>query len=295
MQISQTAFDMIVAEEVTSKAYYERHYQRPEWPGVQSGVTVGIGYDLGQASQAKIRADWAGLVPPDMLEVMAGCAGFVGSAGQAKCAAVKNRILVPWDAAMHVFANRDVPAWTSTVMRAVPGSDKLTPSCLGTLVDTAYNRGASFNNAGDRYREMRAIRDEVRVGNLGAVPAEFQSMKRLWPGVSGLQRRCDHRIDLWRKGMAETPGSVTLAPSPKAPESPPTGVPTNAGPARTKPSATSTAQNTTTGVIVAGGTATAKAAANAGHSTTSVITILILTALIAGSLWWAWYRNRNPK
>lgn len=290
MQISKAAFDMIVAEEVTSKAYYEKHYQRPEWPGVQSGVTIGIGYDLGQASQAKIRADWSGLVTPQMLDVMAGCSGFTGAAGQEKCAAVKSQILIPWDAAMHVFANRDVPAWTAKVLQAVPGADRLTPSCLGTLVDTAYNRGASFNNAGDRYREMRAIRDDVRAGNLAAVPGEFQSMKRLWPTVAGLQRRCDHRIELWRRGMIEVPGKV----APTAVEPRP-DVPTNAGPARTKPPATSKTQNGTTGAIVAGGAGAAKTASDFGLSTTNITLIVIATLCIAAAVWWAWFRNRNPK
>jgi hypothetical protein len=289
MQISKAAFDMIVAEEVTSKAYYERHYQRPEWPGVQSGVTIGIGYDLGQASQAKIRADWSGLVDPLMLEVMVGCSGFTGMAGREKCAAVKSQILIPWDAAMHVFEKRDVPAWTAKVLKAVPGADRLTPSCLGTLVDTAYNRGASFNNAGERYREMRAIRDHVADRKLDAVPAEFQSMKRLWPTVAGLQRRCDHRVDLWRRGMHELPGQVSTATI-----EPRSDVPTNAGPARTKPPATSKTQNGTTGAIVAGGAGAAKTASDFGLSTTNITLIVIASVCIAVAVWWAWWKHRNP-
>ena len=40
MRSSQAAFDLIVAQEVSSKAYYEKNYRRPEWPGEQSGATV---------------------------------------------------------------------------------------------------------------------------------------------------------------------------------------------------------------------------------------------------------------
>jgi hypothetical protein len=56
-QISQAAINHIIAEEVSSPAYYERHYRKPEWPGGASGVTVGNGYDLGYASPQKIRDD----------------------------------------------------------------------------------------------------------------------------------------------------------------------------------------------------------------------------------------------
>lgn len=218
MKISQRAFDMTVSEEVTSKPYYIKHYQRPEWPGVSSGVTVAIGYDLGQASRAKIAADWSGLVDANMLQVMQSCSGITGAAAKAKCAEVKNKILIPWDAALSVFANRDVPSWTAAVMKAVPGSDKLTPTCLGMLFDTAYNRGAGgFNSSTDRNREMRAIRDDVKSGTLGDVPRQFQSMKRIWPTVSGLQRRCDRRATLWKDGLLE---HITAADTPLAPVAP---------------------------------------------------------------------------
>ena len=55
--ISQAAFDLIVAEEVSSQAAYNARYQRPERPGGQSGITVGIGYDCGYATPERIRAD----------------------------------------------------------------------------------------------------------------------------------------------------------------------------------------------------------------------------------------------
>lgn len=219
MKISQLAFDMTVAFEVTSPAYYTRHYQRPVLPssgGVvigSSGVTVGVGYDLGQASPDKITEDWHNFVDADMLAAMLSCSGFTGLTAIEKYAEVKNKILIPWNAAITVFAQRDVPQWTATVIRAVPGADKLTPSCLGVLFDLAYNRGAGgFNSDSERFREMRAIRDAVASGRLDQIPAEILSMKRLWPNIRGLLRRCDQRIALWQKGMAETDQVAAEAP-----------------------------------------------------------------------------------
>lgn len=295
MQISQRAFDMTVAEEVTSKAYYIKHYQRPEWPGVSSGVTIAIGYDLGQASRAKIAADWSKLVDPEMLLVMQSCSGVTGAAAKSKCVEVRNKITIPWDAALAVFATRDVPSWTADVLRAVPGAEKLTPSCLGTLFDIAYNRGNAWSVGDDRHREMRAIKAEVKANMLSAVPGEITSMKRIWPGVSGLQRRCDHRVDLWRAGMTETGAASEMAPVAPTPAAPDPEVPLNAGPARTKPPATTPAQHTTTGAIVAGGVTGAVKAHEAGFSTVNVVLIVVLALVTAGAVWTAWYRNRNPK
>lgn len=298
MKISQRAFDMTVAEEVTGKAYYIKHYQRPEWPGVSSGVTVAIGYDLGQASRAKIAADWGGMVDANMLLVMQSCSGITGTAAKAKCAEVKNQILIPWDAALSVFANRDVPSWTAAVLKAVPGSEKLTPTCLGMLFDTAYNRGAGgFNSSTDRNREMKAIRDDVKMGVLADVPRQFESMKRIWPTVSGLQKRCQRRADLWREGLQDVAAAVDvpMAPVAPTPPAPDPEVPLKEGPARTKPPATTPAQHTTTGAIVAGGVTGAVKAHAAGFSTVNVLLIVVLALVIAGAVWTAWYRNRNPK
>lgn len=285
MRISQKAFDMCVAEEVTSKDYYTKHYQRPEWPGLSSGVTVGIGYDLGQATRAKISQDWSGLVDQNMLLVMLSCSGLTGTAGKTKCADVKSLILIPWDVALKVFAERDVPQWTAAVLHAVPGSERLTPSCLGVLFDTAYNRGvAGFNSTGERYRELKAIRDDVETNRLSDVPAQFRSMKRLWPNTAGLLRRCDHRIALWEYGMHELPGTPASVPMSKP------DIPLKKGSARTKPSKTTNAQNSTAGAIVVGGGAVA-----AQFSLVNGIFIFVAAVAIAAVVWTIWYRNRNPK
>ncbi len=287
MIISQRAFDMTVAEEVSSRKYYERFYTHPEWPGLSSGVTVGIGYDLGQCTQAKIASDWGDLVPVDMLAVMVGCAGFTGSAGKYKWAGVRNRITIGWDNAMKVFANRDVPQWTAAVLKAVPGADKLNGDLLGVLVDIAYNRGVGgFNSDNPRYREMKAIRMMVSNNQLESVPDQIESMKRLWPNVADLQRRCDHRIALWNIGMAQPPGVVVAATFiPLAPEK--TDIILEEGPARTKPASTSETQNAATVSIVVFSLAMTFAQADFMWA--------VGGAGLAAIMWVTWWKYRNPK
>lgn len=217
MRISQAAFDLIVAEEVSSEAVYRKKYTRPEWPGESSGVTVGIGYDVGYHSEDEVRADWSGLLPAAMVEALADCCGVRGAAAKALTAKVKSKISVPWEAAIAVFRNVSIPKWEATVAAAVPNIDKLSSDCFGALVSLAYNRGASFGLSGARYAEMRAIKSHMKAGKLYAIPAEIRAMKRLWPNTPGLQKRRDKEAALFEKGLNVAPAPIPPPPDIPAP------------------------------------------------------------------------------
>ncbi len=243
-EISQAAIDLIVTEEVSSKQTYIARYQRPEWPGGASGVTIGIGYDMGYSTKTQIAADWGALVAPAMLEVMESCAGINHGAARDLLGHVRGSILIPWDAAMDVFENRDVPKWTNICRSHLPNFDDLSPDCKGALVSLAYNRGPSFDLPDDRYREMRAIKQHMGDKNFSAIAwadpqgnlrGDFVNMVRLWPGVAGLQRRRHHEAALFVRGLA--PGAATPAPTPPQPQpapsvvpAPPSGAPSPASP-----------------------------------------------------------------
>lgn len=207
-KISQEAINLIIEFEVSSKEYYEKAYQRPEWPGVNSGVTVGIGYDLGYNSAADIRSDWAGVLPTKTIEAMVKYAGLTKGSAKSVLPQAKREIIVPWDAAYKVFSERTLPKWIKTVESKLPNTDMLTPTCLGVLVSMAYNMGPAFDNPADKYREMRNIK--VHMANLafGKIPDEIRSTKRNWPGVKGLLRRRDAEAALFEKGL------VAIVPEP---------------------------------------------------------------------------------
>ena len=202
MRSSQEAFDLIVEQEVTSKAVYEKKYQRPEWPGASSGVTVGIGYDLGQTTAATIRKDWQGVVDPAMLEVMVGCSGITGDAAKAYLPKVHDKIFITWDQAIKVHQNCVIPKWEKMVSDNLPNTDILSPNQFGALTSLTFNRGASYNKDGDRYKEMRNIKTHMANKNLAAIPNEIRSMKRLWEGknLPGLLARRDAEADLFETG-----------------------------------------------------------------------------------------------
>lgn len=200
LKSSQAAIDLIVAEEVSSQATYQKLYQHPEWPGGASGVTIGIGYDCGYSRPDVIAADW-NMLSTGMVHALEAVAGITGSAARSHAAALRGVVTVPWDAAMAVFEQRDMPKWESIVAHALPNTDKLNGDCFGALVSLAYNRGASFSQPGDRYTEMRGIKMLMGAEQFDRIPDEFRSMKRLWPNVLGLRLRRDHEAALFQKGL----------------------------------------------------------------------------------------------
>lgn len=216
--ISKAAFDLIVAEEVSSQATYTARYQRPEWPGGASGITIGIGYDCGYATADKIRSDWTARIAPEMVEALVRVAGVSGGSAQARLAGIRPLVSVPWAAAIDVFANVDLPKWTATVRKALPNCDKLSPDCFGALVSLAYNRGASFSNAGDRYAEMRSIKAHMAAQQFDRIPDDFRAMKRLWASSSlrGVALRRDHEAEMFQRGLSMKPlPNITITTIPK--------------------------------------------------------------------------------
>lgn len=204
--ISDAARDLIVAEEVSSKAAYEARYQKPEWPGGGSGITIGIGYDVGAGvrSTAQLRADWGLRIPESMIAALEPCIGVTGERAHGMLAGVRSQVNVPWAAAIDVFDAVDVPRWYNICTKALPNFETLPLDCKGVLLSLAYNRGPSFTNTGDRYTEMRAIKAHMIAKEFAKIPAEFRSMKRIWPQQSmrGLVLRREHEARLFEQGLA---------------------------------------------------------------------------------------------
>src|SRR5262249_29152182 len=103
LQSSQKAIDLIVSEEVLTRAYYDKTEARPDWPGGFSGVTVGIGYDCGYATAGEIRGDWSPFLPSGMVDQLCGVAGIHAPPAQSEAHRLHGSVIVPWDAAMAVF------------------------------------------------------------------------------------------------------------------------------------------------------------------------------------------------
>src|ERR1044072_7703978 len=100
--ISPAARDLIINQEVASEATYRRLYSRPTWPGGESGITIGIGYDIGAGckSRDQLWVDWLGHIPDEMIKELERCIGVTGAKAKALLPYVKMKVDVPWEAAI---------------------------------------------------------------------------------------------------------------------------------------------------------------------------------------------------
>ena len=201
MQISKAAIDLIIAEEVGSRQLYEQKYRHPEWPGTFSGVTIGIGYDVGQNDETTFRTNWKGIIPDDMLDALVQTCGITGMTAKPLARMLHDRVDIPWNAAFNVFTNCTLPRYSNLVRYSLPNVDLLTPDCFGALTSLVLNRGASFNEAGARYAEMRAIKAHMLTKEFHRIPNEIRAMRRLWPHTPGLLKRREREATLFERGL----------------------------------------------------------------------------------------------
>lgn len=179
----------IVAEfEVSSKALYEQRFRRPTWPGESSGVTIGIGYDIGMTSKRQIELDWAGWIPDIDLRRLMTAQGITGLPAKQLARSLSD-IQVPFDVAETVFYQSTLPRFAKLTRSTYPRVHKLPADAQGMLLSLIYNRGTSLSGA--RRTEMAAIKPLVAGGiaNLAAIADELLKMTRLWPDSTGLQSR----------------------------------------------------------------------------------------------------------
>ncbi|MFC1859603.1 hypothetical protein ACFL9U_16470 [Thermodesulfobacteriota bacterium] len=193
--VSKTGLQKLVQHEISSAAYYRKYLSKPVWPGGASGITIGIGYDLGYNSEAQIRKDWSGKLAEIELEKLVVVAGLKIDAARQALSGVKS-VSVPLEAARSVFYEATLPRYAAATLKTYPGVNELFPDAQAGLLSLVYNRGTSFKGA--RRKEMAAIKDLVAQHDYAGISREIRSMKRLWEGkgLDGLLKRRDDEARL---------------------------------------------------------------------------------------------------
>lgn len=157
--------------------YYDRHLRFPCWPGGASGVTIGIGYDLGYNVVQAFASAWADRIGQEKVVRLTPCVLIRGAAAAQLLETVRD-VEIPWPDAWAVFQNVDVPgAWAQT-LRAFPGVESLPANTQGALLSLVFNRGNSLS--GPRRAEMLEIRGCVDRGDVAGIAEQITAMKRLW-------------------------------------------------------------------------------------------------------------------
>jgi GH24 family phage-related lysozyme (muramidase) len=189
--LSEKAFKLILKYEVGGgQSYYDRALKKPCYPGGASGVTIGIGYDLGYNNLEQFSIDWKDL-DRESFDKLKRCLGATSSRAKSMIGDVRS-ISIPWDLALTVFQNNTLPRFINETKKAFPGSDKLHPDAFGALVSLVFNRGGS--TTGSSRSEMLNIRNAIKDGREDIyeyIANQIISMKRLWvgKGLDGLLTR----------------------------------------------------------------------------------------------------------
>ena len=195
--LSKKSLDLILEFEVGGgENYYNKFLKNPAWPEGQSGVTIGVGYDLGYVNKTEFSEDWKDL-PKEVFDRLYKVVGIKGYNAKNLIRGLRD-ITIPWELSLQVFNNKTVAKFWNLTKDTFPNFDKMPEDAKGGLVSLVFNRGSALE--GDRRREMKLIRDGMRITNtfdqkaLSFIANQIRNMKRIWAGGSiekGMNRRRD--------------------------------------------------------------------------------------------------------
>jgi hypothetical protein len=182
---------------------YIKRYCKPCVPApdtTESGVTVGIGYDCGQAGAQKILDDWKNYIPLEQAQRLAATAGLKKHAALAEANKMQD-IVIPIEVALKQWYEKKLPSSARQTASIYPNLSNLHPYEQTCLISLVFNRGASLE--GERRKEMKDLVAATNLDDDRAMGKLFRDMKRLWSNTRGLTIRRDLEADFIE--MADTP------------------------------------------------------------------------------------------
>ena len=192
--ISKNALDLIYHFEGLDTAF--------NWPGGASGITIGIGFDLGYNLREQIQKDWQSYVNGNILSFMMSCSGVKGDSAKRLLNPVTRTLRITEQAAKSVFENSTLPRFKKLAFDTYPGLENLPEDAQGAIISLVFNRGASFGikdqQSWETRREMRELAPLILSGDLQSIAEKIREMKRLWigKGLDGLIARREAEAEL---------------------------------------------------------------------------------------------------
>lgn len=181
--------DLLVRLEVGSERAYRQKWFRPVHPSAESGVTIGLGYDMRFVNETQFRIDWK---DHPQLDRLVGSVGLYGSAADQAVSQLRD-VVTPFELAKAVFLHSTAPIYYQISRRqfGLLAYDRLDPDYQCGLFLITINRGGQMT--GIRRAELRAIQQEcVPTANKPCGASENRKSKRHWIGTP-LQRGMDYR------------------------------------------------------------------------------------------------------
>jgi GH24 family phage-related lysozyme (muramidase) len=188
-------WEPVIVFESGGKNYYNRFLKTPTWPGGASGVTIGIGVDLGYIGIREFDLHFSKYFTKTNVNRLKTTIGIKGVNARPLIQQVKN-IELSWENASEAFKDWTLPKFWNLTNTLWKGTDKLKEPAQVALVSIVFNRGAS--TVGPSRVEMRNIRELVLKKDYVGIANEIRSMKRLWVGknLDGLLKRRDAEANI---------------------------------------------------------------------------------------------------
>jgi hypothetical protein len=169
----------------------------PYWPGGSSGITIGVGWDVGYHTAETIPETW-GELGTETIARLQRAAGKKGTAADRVLPEVRS-LNIPRGIAVDVLERSLRDEYYPLVSRLFPGLDRLPTEAQVVFLSVVFNRGPSMGHDPDwktakevdRRWEMRRMRADVERGDIFGIYAHLGTMKRLWEqaGPRGLPIR----------------------------------------------------------------------------------------------------------
>jgi GH24 family phage-related lysozyme (muramidase) len=185
----------VINFETGGVSYYNKFLKKVSWPGGESGLTIGIGADLGYMTKEEFEKFFVKYFDSTSANRLKSVIGLKGASAKAKLPTVK-QIELSWGNAMEAFLYWTLPKFWKQTNDLWPGMNSLKENAQIALVSIVFNRGASTK--GSSRDEMRNIKPLVLAKDYKGIAKEIRSMKRLWVGknLDGLLKRRDSEADM---------------------------------------------------------------------------------------------------
>lgn len=178
----------VISFESGGESYYKKFLKKMTWPGGASGVTMGIGADLGYMSSTEFDKYFAKYFKSEENKKLKSVIGLKGQDAKIAISKLKG-IELSWENASEAFIEWTLPKFWNLTNILWKGLDKLCESAQIALVSIVFNRGASTK--GSSRIEMSNIKPLVLKKDYKGIAREIRKMKRLWEGknMDGLLKR----------------------------------------------------------------------------------------------------------
>ena len=178
----------VIEFETGGKLHYNRFLKNLTWPKGKSGITMGIGADLGYMTHNEFEKYFSRYFTKEQNKRIKEVIGLKGGLAKLVLPKVKD-IQLSWENASEAFVEWTLPKFWNMTMNLWPEFDKLHEKAQVALVSIVFNRGASTR--GPSRVEMLNIKPLVLKKDYKGIAKEIRKMKRLWEnkGLDGLLKR----------------------------------------------------------------------------------------------------------